>query len=699
MNLQHYLYLVLRHLWLLILVLALALGGAWAWISRQPTLYASRAVLEVQAEAAKVVKIEDVSQQRVNNLEALNTVVQSLTSNSVLLSAAKATGWEEWQGKFKDRVQAQPLENLIVEAVRKQVKVSLRRNTRLIDIVAYHESPEKAQLLAQSIANGYRDIQEADRNELSKGANAFLQEEVQKLKQNLEASERKLDEYRLEHKSVSLDEGENIVVERLNDLNKQVTEANGKRAAIEADLNALQQFKPGDVDGLMRLPSVAALPEVVELRQALREKENEFVELKERYRERHPTYIAMLAQLEELRGNFKTAVGRARETLQQHFATFKETESRLKALLAEQENKALELKRIAIPYNALQREVGANKSLYEAVLARLKETDVTSGLSVNPYRLIEEPLISNIPASPQKLKIMAIAGFLGLALGGGLILLLDQLDSSVRGVDEAEELFELPVLAAIPESSRVKSADSDLIISHDSGSAQAEGVRSLRASLSLLGEEAQRRIILITSSVPSEGKTFCSSNYAASLAQQGLKTLIIDADLRRPALSSRFIDKENRRGKEYTGLSDLISGLCEPKAAIRPTPQKNLWLMPAGSKAPNPAELLAQPKVGQLIEQLATHFDRIVIDSAPINAVSDTLSLVSCTHAVCVVVHSGKTPRRAIRRALQLLDKAGARLAGLVMNRMPTKRGAGYYYYYYGDPYVKDSVYGGSKES
>ncbi len=253
----------------------------------------------------------------------------------------------------------------------------------------------------------------------------------------------------------------------------------------------------------------------------------------------------------------------------------------------------------------------------------------------------------------------------------------------------------LPVLAVVPEADLSKLPKGGSFVTEDSNSSQAESFRTLRASLSLLGEEDQRRIILVTSAIPSEGKTFTAHNLAASLATQGLRTLIIDGDLRRPALSSLLLEPDERKGTEFRGLTDVLSNLCATKEAVRPTPIHNLDLLPSGRRAPNPAELLAQPNVIALINQFAWEYDRVVIDSPPVNAVSDSLTLAPHMHAVVLVLRSSKTPRRAIMRAITLLQKAGARMAGLVMNRMATRSGAAYYYYYYGDSYVNDTVYSG----
>jgi capsular exopolysaccharide synthesis family protein len=208
----------------------------------------------------------------------------------------------------------------------------------------------------------------------------------------------------------------------------------------------------------------------------------------------------------------------------------------------------------------------------------------------------------------------------------------------------------------------------------------------------MLGPEDQRRVVLFVSAIPEEGKTYTSINTAVVLAQQNLKTLLIDADLRRPSLNKALL-----HGKETpAGLTDYFSGNASLESIIHQTAVENLSLITAGRRAPNPAELLAATDLPALFNHLLETFDRIIIDSAPVNAVSDALVIAPHVHKTILVIRSGKTPRKAVLRCIMLLKKAQATIGGFVLNRLPTGRTAGYYYYYYGDKYEKDSVYGTS---
>ena len=242
----------------------------------------------------------------------------------------------------------------------------------------------------------------------------------------------------------------------------------------------------------------------------------------------------------------------------------------------------------------------------------------------------------------------------------------------------------------------------------------AEAFRNLRAALALLGPEVERKVSLFTSAVPNEGKSFTSANYSLALAQQGYRVLLIDGDLRRPTLHKifRFPSTKNNSGEgSAPGVMDCLVGEADVASAARQIPAGEIQIvdenvavtgniltatggqlsvLAGGRRSPNPAEILAGPFFGRLIAEAATLFDRIVIDSAPILAVSDTLLMTPHVQTLCIVVRAAKTPRQAVRRALSLLAKSGIRPAGLVLNRLRRSRGVGYYYYYASHGYGKE---------
>jgi capsular exopolysaccharide synthesis family protein len=282
-----------------------------------------------------------------------------------------------------------------------------------------------------------------------------------------------------------------------------------------------------------------------------------------------------------------------------------------------------------------------------------------------------------MPASPRIKLVFALAIFGGLVAGLGISFVLDGANTSIRTADESEQYLALPVLGEIPRLSKNEINNSIVMADSDRDSAAAEIFRTLRTTLSMLGRETDRKTYLFTSALPDEGKTFASVNYAASLAQQGLRTLLIDMDLRRPMIEELFTGKRSL----LPGVTDYFSGhktfdeLCVQHLDI----PKLFWI-PGGSPVPNPLELLTQSDFHQLLDRALGDYDRVVIDTAPLLPVSDALILAGEVQTVVLVVQSGKTPRKAVQRSVQLLKQADVTIGGILLNLMPLRLSKGHYY-------------------
>jgi capsular exopolysaccharide synthesis family protein len=342
--------------------------------------------------------------------------------------------------------------------------------------------------------------------------------------------------------------------------------------------------------------------------------------------------------------------------------------------------------------------VESDRALYESVLKTMKETSVTKDIKPMRIRVVQPAFTPRKPFSPRRAMIAALSGLGGIFAGFLLVLCLNFLDSSIKTVDEAETLLRFPVLATVSDLKEVKRKNHPLVVQDDPQSSGAEAFRTLRTSLSMLGRVEDRRVFLFTSSMPAEGKTFCSLNYAASLAQLGLKVLLIDGDLRKPSVELVLMGKE----METAGVTDYLTGRKSFEDVVQPCRLPGLFFISGGTIAPNPAELLAKDGLGELIERALKTYDRVVLDSAPVHAVSDTLLMLKNVQTVCLIIRGARTSTRSIARCVHLLKGAQAPLSGLVLNRMPLRRGIGYGYYKYSPyydyryhgKYSKKGVYG-----
>ena len=664
----YFYHLVLSKAWVIILFIILSVCAAITYIMHAPKIYASRAVIEVEQQTPRVNNLQDFSQEDSSLPEVLKTIEQALLSDTLLLRVVKANGLD------KNPLFAPPkkdgsayLESELVARFKSKVVAGVRRGTRLIDVMVEDLDPKRAQQLAQSMVKEFVDQSFEQKLGISETANDALRQEADRLKAKLQNAEQAVQIFREEHNAVSLEDKQNIIVEKLKELNLKVTEAKTQRLRLEADVATIKQGKVKTPEELLMLPSVAALPVVATLRQELADRESKF---------------KAESQLKGLQQSLNRTLLNVGNMVIKTYEVAKNTEAKLTAALQEQEQAALELNKIAVPYNALVREVETDRALYESVLTRMKMSNVAKGIWEDNIRVIETPFVAAKPVKPHKLKILALALLGGFVVGCSLVVCNIMADSSMRSVNQVEKISGLPVLASVPESKR-KDLDKESVLTSDPASYEAEAFRSLRATLSFLGSEKDHKTVLFTSANPAEGKSYCSLNYAVALAQTGLRTLLIDADMRRPNLTKIIL-----AGTKARGLTDCLSQRATIVDCCKSTGIENLFILPAGERASKPAELLASCDFAGLLKEAVRHFDRIVLDSAPINAVSDTQLIAKEIQSVCFVVRAVKTPERAVVRACSLLAQTGSNLDGIVFNRMPRRSRDRYYFSEYAGAYA-----------
>jgi len=670
----HFYHLLLSKAWVIILFVFFGFCAAIGYLFWAPKIYESRAVIEVGQETPRVNNMQDFNtDDGASDSDSLKTIEQALMSDTLLLQVVKANGLDKDPSFAPPKEDGSPyLDVELVGRLKSKVNVLVRRGTRLIDVTVGDKDPKRAKQLAESMIKEFVNQSFERELGLSTTASDYLRQEADRLKTKLQNAEQAVQKYREDHNAVSLEDKQNIIVEKLKDLNLKVTEARRERLKLEADVATIKQGKAKTPEELLQLPSVAALPVVASLRQELADKESKF---------------KAESQLRGLQQSLNRTLVNVGNMVVRTYETAKATEAKLAAELQEQEQAALELNKIAIPYNALVREVETDRALYESVLTRMKVSNVAKGIWANNLRVIEAPFVAAKPAKPAKMKILALALLGGFVIGCGLVLGTDMADSSIRSVDQVEKISGLSVLTSIPESKR-KNRDKVSALTSDPGSYEAEAFRSLRTAHTFLGPERDRKTVLFTSANPAEGKSYCSLNYAVALAQTGLRTLLIDADLRRPNLSKLVL-----ADKRATGLTDCLSGHANLIDCCEPAGIEDLFILPAGERASKPTELLASCDFAGLLKEAALNFDRVVLDSAPVNAVSDTQLIAKDVQSVCFVVRAVKTPARAIARACSLLAQTGSHPDGIVFNRLPRRSRDRYYFSQYAGEYVRAGVY------
>jgi len=618
-----------------------------------PRVYCAQTVIQIEQEEQKVLNIESIKSEDLKSVEALKTFEQNVTSPEVLLRVIHNPELRNDTG-FLPEVELKS-DNALQKALAKHIDANLRRGTRLIDITVTHRSPVMAEKIAELLVQEFVTWNFEAQRDAAEVARRFLLDEATRLRAKLEQSEQALQSYKEQNEAVSLEDTQNITVEKLKELNLRVTTAKAERLKLESDYAETTSGNYRSPDELLNVPAIANTPAVADLRKSISEKEAHLATLKERYKSEHPKFIEAASELQNLRKALEQAILKARDVLGSSYHAAMLTESKLDAALRQQQKAALELNKISIPYAVLTRDTEADRALYNSVLSRLKETDVTANIAQNPVRIVARPFLPDQPVSSKRNLALALGLLMGLACGSGIALVSNR---SLNTFHQAEALLGVRSLSEIPRLRAARVEAKPALLEHDP--AAEDSFRNLRSSLLLVQQAKSRRTLLFTSAHPGEGKTFCAVNCAISFAQLGLKTLIVDADVRQSDLAQWFFPE------------------APPTGRILRTDVPNLSAVFADKAHANSQEFVPGLTFEQLMRQAVGTFDRIVVDSAPVNLVSDTLLFARHVQSVCLVIHAGKTPAEDVIRAAQRLSEAGAAPVGFVWNQV---RGARRYYY------------------
>ncbi len=686
---QEVLAALLENAWIIALFILIGIVAGFSYIQKSLRVYESVVVLYIEPPK-NVVNIQEVTQEDSRSYEAMQNMLQLIRSKPLLLRVAQSANLgkdaaflmvPEEQANFKNED--------VAERVRGAITPVQRKGTTMIDLHVKHGDPHVAQRLANTIAREFMEMNIGRRLETTDVAYKFLFKELEKVRQDLQGSELALQSFKEKNGVPALD------AEELKGVNMELGKIRQRRHLLESDLDQIKKIGE-DTTRLLGLESIQLDPTVDALQKSIA-RQNEMISIAtQRITEQHPRLVRMREDLIVLQKNLLTA---ARDAV-------RGVEPRLKALQSQEENiqkLAIDQSKTAIEYNRLLRDVETNQSFYNSLNKRMSETNITKSLDFDNIRIIEPANFNSEPISPNKRKLMLVSVISSLLTGICLSLVLHSFDNSIKTVDQAETLLKLPCLAAVPESRMKKSSKSKPLVKNKgtpsspgkpSGDeitpAVRESFRTLLVSLSLLGKKEEGRVCLFTSAVPAEGKTFCSFYCAAHLAGQGSRTLLVDADLRKP-----YLHQMVTKGVMGPGVSEVLSEQKTAEEVVQPTSVENLFFVSAGTRSPNPPKLLVNDAFGKLIETYKEKFDYIILDTAPVNAVADTLLMVQHSQRICLITRCGSTARRATIRAIEFLKQAGKEPSGVVLNRFRDRRGLYYYYHYsYHKSYGRENAYG-----
>jgi len=587
--------------------------------------------------------------------------------------------------------------------------------TRLISIKITHANPVVAAKVANAIAETFVLTNLEQKTKFTHTTGDFLQQRIAELQSDIRGDEERLINYAKGHEILTLDAAQNTVVDRLSGLNKALLEAENDRKIAEAAYRVNKE--PGAAEVLAGNGAKELEGQLTILKQKraqlLVDNTEEWPEVKEVEKQ-----IAALEK--EIQDTHSKAATTETKAVEMRYHQALDREKALRASFEEQQGATRTQNEAAINYKIIQQQIETNKSLLDGLLQRAKENDVILAGTPNNLHVTDYAIPPRAPIGPNRLQGILLAFVFSLGLGVCLATLLEYLDDSIRSIEDVTRILHLPTLATIPvlrigHAKRRQLADGGkflqlrngngngngngksnpaLLLDVEKHSPLAEAYRHLRTSILLSFAGRAPKTLVVTSCVPSEGKTTTTINLAVSLAQTGARVLIIDGDMRRPRIHSAF-GCGNERGL-CNALANELSE-AETLNLIQKEEQSGLYLLTSGPLPPNPAELVGSDQMRRLVEQLGSSFDHIVIDSPPIASFTDGVLLSAVSDGVLLVIHANESSRKVVLRAQQALHDVGAKILGVVLNRVNVRSPDYYYGYRYYSKYK--STYAPSKDA
>ncbi len=691
-TIHDYVQILLRRRWAVLAVFCAALGIAAYQTFTATPIYKATVQMLIERHLPRVLDTSQGTQFDPYSEDFYQTQYRLLESPALAKKVAdklKLRQHPYYSGIFTnlppdaDESVKQRAEEQLVRAVGGGLAVSPVKNSRLVDLNFTHHDPKFAAEMANAYGQCYIEQSLDLRFAASQETGNWLQKKLTEARQKLEDSEAKLNSYKKKQNIVAWEDKETITSQKLEQLNRELVAAQTRRMEAETRFNAVSQGQ--------------AIPEVLNnaLIQSLKGAEANIIaqlsELGKKFGEKHPRMIQLNTELAAIRDNIRNEMSRVTTGIRNEYAMAQAQEANLNKALQGVKGETQDLSDRAIQYRVLLRDVQTNRALYENILKNLKETTTIENVPATNIRIVYPASIPTAPVSPRKSRNLLVGASLGLFLGLGLALLLENLDTTLKTPEELESRLGVANLGVIPHFDIAQASDNDgfpaLAAHHGSQPLAAEAYRSLRTSILFSTPGHAPQTMVITSSMPLEGKSLTAVNLAAVMAKAEPKILLVDGDLRRPSLHRLFkVPKE-------PGLTNFLVGEID-EIPVVPTPVPHLFLVPCGHTPPNPSELLGSESMRSFLDRAKQQFGRVIIDSPPLLSVTDPVILATLAEGVLLVVKSEAVPRRAALEARDLLLAVKAHLLGALLNNVSFKRDGYYYrhYYRYYHHYVTDET-------
>jgi capsular exopolysaccharide synthesis family protein len=685
-----------RNLWLIAAIVAAFLAAAAVLTLLTTPKYTANSSIEIADQTEQVLgeHFSEQSNDQTNSWDIdrfLTTQVSILKSRALSERVAKRLNLYS-DARFFSAMQADRDEyktdterrDAVLDLLQSNLEISLPGDSRIAQISFTSTDAQMSARVANAFAEEFIQSNLQRRFDSSSYARTFVQQQLGQARSRLEASEQNLNTYaksvgliRMRDPSTTTDNNSNsanssVTTSSLMQLNQAANEAKTQRLAAEARWNA-ERAQP-----LLSSPAALASPIVQDLAKRRSEAQSALDDAKTRYLGDHPLVQRLTSNVQNIDAQLTTAATQARNSVRAEYTAAASSEERLRAQVGELEGATLREQDRSVRYNTLAREADTNRSIYDGLLQRYRELNAAAGITASNISVIDVAEAPNQPSSPNPVLNLTIALLLGLLTAAAIVFLKDQLDDRIRIPEEVEDKVGVHLLGVIPEAK----GDDPLEALRDPKSVVAEGYSALRNSLLYSTREGLPQLMLVTSAQASEGKSTTSFAVARSLSLIGKRTLLVDADLRRPSIH-KLADVSNT-----SGLSDVLVGDKSAAEVTVPSGIENFYLLPSGPIPPSPAELLSSSRLLALFAELRRHYDCIIIDSAPVLGLADSPGLSALADGVVLVIEANRGRGGQLKAAIRRLRLMKPTILGAVLTKFdPDVAGNAYSTYYQYDYY------------
>jgi capsular exopolysaccharide synthesis family protein len=695
-TLKDYLRVVTTRYWLVASTFLVVVVAAGVYVFTRTPIYRSRALLQIEPAEASVVPYRGVYDRAAYASSGKHSFIETQMKLIVAERIVEQTFRHFGLG---DRPEFRENPNP-VRSFQSLFTVAAVRRTWLVEVTFDWPEPELGARILSYHVNRYVDDYAERKHRMATEGLENLRKQREKYEARVKEARERLQRFKEQHNMIAFDKEHDTVSEGLMARTKAVEEARQQLAVVASRLEQIEAAVRDQIP-YDNLPEVLRSPLIRDYRNEKARCEQDLREGLKRFGENHPEIKTLRAKLESIDENIQLEIQR----IFQASRAGKNAAERLLALRQQEletyEQKVHEFNKLNVQYQRLKTDFETPNQIYKEVLKRIDQIEITMASHVKgeTVSVVREPKREVAPAKPRKALILGLAGMIGLTLGVGLAFLLDNLDTSLKSKEDVARYLGLSLLGYVPEVSELrgaKRAHSRValpMVRHPRAPA-AEAFRSVRTALSFSVAAQDVNHIMVTSASPSEGKTLVSVNIAAAFAQAGKRVLLVDADMRKPAVH-KVLEAE-----QTPGLTNLLvgEGATELRDVARPSEIPNLFFIPVGPIPPNPAELMGCDRMEALLNNMQSEYDQVIIDTPPVVNVTDAAVLCHSARGVVLVVRSFRTQRELARRAVEVLAESGGKLLGVVLNNIDVPRGAYYYdtYYYY-QQYYYDTE-GGKKK-